>query len=283
MESAVDSPGGAASGPIIQRSGTQAVDRALTLLHHIASGNGGGQPLGALARRSGLDAATARRLLRALINHGFVEQDDRSRNYYLGLDFFTLAAAASNRLDLAESVRASLFRLQMLTGRNAVYRLMSGADLVCVDSVRPAGAVEAGTGQIGARIPVGSDAFGIAVLAALPELEAEDLVIQNIRRFSLAPEDTVRDLRSAILATRRDGYTVAGCGSAGTAGLSVALINRDGRPQGAIGLEWPGFEAVDQASVRAMAKVILDEVRLLQDALWRSTPEKGHPPAPMTH
>lgn len=283
MESAVEASGDAEPARVIQRSGTQAVDRALTLLHHLASGTGAGQPLGTLARRSGLDAATARRLLRALISHGFVEQDDRNRKYYLGLNFFTLAAAASNRLDLAEHVRASLFRLQRRTGRIAVYRLMSGADLVCVDSVQPSGAGNVGTGQIGTRLPVGADAFGIAVLAALPELEAEDLVIRNIRRFSHAPEETVRMLRTAILATRRKGYTLFDGGRAGTASLSVALVNRDGRPQGAIGLEWPVLEAVDQASIRAMARVVLDEVRFLQEASWQIAPAATRVSASMTH
>ena len=177
---------------LVRRTGTQAVERALALLLHIASDDGAGQRLTDLSARTNLDAATVRRLLSSMARHGFVEQDQRNRRYFLGLEFFTIAAAASNRLDLASTTHQALYHLASETGATAAFCLCSGADLVCVDVARPP--LESGDAllDMGSRRPIGAGAFGIAVLAALPDREGEDLILRNIPRMSRASENVAR-------------------------------------------------------------------------------------------
>ena len=51
-----------------------------------------------IARSVGLTQATTHRLLQSLMAEGMVEQDERTKLYRLGIDFFALAASAKKSM-----------------------------------------------------------------------------------------------------------------------------------------------------------------------------------------
>src|SRR5690606_32957584 len=77
-----------------QLSGAQSVDRALALLGLVGQ-HPGGATLTDLVGRSGLNKATVRRLLLALIRAGLVEQSGDSRLYHLGEEAYILGLRAA--------------------------------------------------------------------------------------------------------------------------------------------------------------------------------------------
>lgn len=219
-----------------RRKGAQAVERALRLLLHLATDDGAGQRLTDLAAGTELDAATARRLLSTLGRHGFVEQDPYNRRYFLGLEFFTLAAAASNRRSLGSNARTILERLTRETQLPAAFFRRAGNDLVCLDLAMPARAGQRCSIELGWRYPIGQGAFGVAVLAAMPDMEGEAVAIANLRRMSRAPEDAARSLHIQLKSTRRLGYALLSDSASGQIELAVAIVDREGRPEGALGV-----------------------------------------------
>ena len=74
-------------------SGSQSVDRALRLLAIVGRDAENGKALSEIVEESGLNKPTARRLLIALMRARLVEQDTRSRRYYLGDEAFVLGRA----------------------------------------------------------------------------------------------------------------------------------------------------------------------------------------------
>lgn len=229
-----------------RRNGAQAVERALRLLLHLAAHDGSGQRLTDLAVENALDAATARRLLSTLGRYGFVEQDPFTRRYYLGLEFFTLAAAASNRRNVGTTARAVVERLAATTGADAAFFLRSGQELVCMDIARgEAGYADEGF-EIGLRRTIGQGGFGLAILAALPEAEAEDIALATLIRTAVSPELAARQLFKDIDRVRLQGYALARNPLNGRSELAVVVLGRDGRPEGALGLGLPeGPDAPD--------------------------------------
>jgi DNA-binding IclR family transcriptional regulator len=252
-----------------ERNGTQAVDRALRLLYEIASDDGSGRRLTDLAASANLDAATVRRLLRSLVAHGFVEQDRTTRRYCLGIEFFTIAAAVSNRLDIDGTTRSMLGRLSRASGASAVFMVRAGYDLVCIDLARPNGDLVPRLMDMGSRRPIGSGAFGLAVLASLPLEERENIAIHNVRRFSPTPELAIRTLRDAILTAHRLGYAIEIDPVHDHANMAVAILNREGQPEAAIGLEGVRFIANDNLDTSGLARMLMSEARTLQEVLWR--------------
>lgn len=261
-----------------RRNGAQAVERALTLLLQVARDDGSGQRLTDLAGRTGLDAATARRLLSTLARHGFVEQDPTSRRYYLGLEFFSLAAAASNRRGLGTTARDVLERLRLETGATAAFCLRSGLDLVCIDISRPANDCSNDSIDMGWRRPIGAGAFGIAVLAALPETEGENVAIANVRRISRAPEQAIRVIRQELIAARKNGFAHTIDPATGETHMAVAIVNRKGEPEGALGICLSGA-ANDNGDLLRHIQVLNAQAHAMEQVVWQlgtMPPAKAH-------
>jgi DNA-binding IclR family transcriptional regulator len=218
-------------------SGAQAVDRALSLLRLVASAPAEGLRLSDVAETSRLDRATAHRLLASLVANELVDQDAVTKRYTLGMDFFTLAAAASNRYDVAEVARESLKALSAQTGDTTTLCMRSGLNLVCLDVEMGAFPIKALPMDIGSRRPLGAGASGVAMLAALPDFELERTLQKVASRLAEAPGQDVARVMDTVAACRAAGYALAAEEPQGRImGLAVTLTNRLGRPQGTLSI-----------------------------------------------
>ena len=115
------------------------VARALALLDELAASD---TDLGVseLARRIGVNASTASRLLATLERDGYVARDPRGP-YRLGLKLVALADRALARLDIRELARPSLEELVVATGETATLSVPGEHAAVTVDFVPSASSV----------------------------------------------------------------------------------------------------------------------------------------------
>ena len=117
-----------ANGPVAS------VARALRLLDELRDSE---QSLGVneLARRIGVNASTASRLLATLESAGMVQRDEAQSPYRLGLALVTLADRVISRLDLQSLARPILVELEESTGETATLSLPGDREAITVDSV----------------------------------------------------------------------------------------------------------------------------------------------------
>ncbi len=198
-----------------------------------------GVRLADLAARTGLDRSTAHRLLGSLARYGFVDQDRATKRYHPGLEFFTVAAAASNRNEMSAAVRTALLELSHGTSAAAMFLLRSADELVCVDLQFGELETSAAPIDLGSRWPIGAGAPGVAVLAALRDDEAEDIAVGNARRYAMEPESAIRAIRIRMIETRRLGYAIDLDPIGGMATVAMAVAGRSGAPEGAIAVNGP--------------------------------------------
>lgn len=229
--------GSVANLDIKTTAGAQSVDRALNLLRLVAAAPAEGLRLSDLAEASGLDRATVHRLLSSLVGNALVDQDMVSKRYTLGLEFFALAAAASNRHDVSQVARASLRALAEQTGDTATLCLRSGANLVCLDVEMGSFPIKTLPMDIGSRRPLGAGASGIAMLAALPDFEVEQVMQKVSRRLADVPGQELAHIQHAIAACREKGFSLGSDEATGKIiGLAITLNNRRGRPEGTLSI-----------------------------------------------
>src|ERR1044071_10435578 len=114
-------------------SGTQSIERALTLIREIAAHNRTGSRLLDLASRTGLQRPTVHRMLKCLTLENMVLQDPQSHRYFLGPMVFELGLTAAPRFDLREVCQPSMRRIAEETGDTVFLTQRSGFDAVCVD------------------------------------------------------------------------------------------------------------------------------------------------------
>jgi DNA-binding IclR family transcriptional regulator len=188
-----------------------------------------------IARDVGLTQATTHRLLQSLITEGMVEQDERTKLYRLGVDFFVLAAKAGNPGDLRTLCKPVLLRLCARLGDSIFLLVRSGFDAVCLDRSEGPFPIRSFTGDIGGRVALGVGQGALAILAFLPEAEREEVIRFNLPRVR---EYGVYDevyLRTEIDRVRQLGYSARNSGLLeGMAGLAVPVCDREGRAVAAL-------------------------------------------------
>lgn len=218
--------------------GAQSVDRALALLALIGRHSASGMSLAAIVAESGLNKATARRLVLALMRAGLVEQAQGDRSYHLGEEAYLLGLLAQGRHGLLTQAMDALQRLARDTGDAAFLSVRRGLYSVCLHREDGAHPIRTYALMPGAHHPLGVGAGSLAMLAQLPDDEVEAVIAANREtletHYPRLPPDTLR----AQLARVREGGVALNPGLIfeDSWGLGVALRGPGGQLVGAISL-----------------------------------------------
>jgi len=248
-------------------TGTQSIDRAVQLLKHVATHNSAGLTLAQAARDSGLKAPTVHRILASLCEHGLLMQQGAHKQYFLGQLAYELGLAADSQFDLRRLCHPVLARLARATGDTVFLTTRNDRDSVVIERMEGSYPIKVLTQMVGERRPLGSTVAGVALIAALPDDEADDLIARNRPRLGRYGKLSEKVLRDMIGRARRLGYALNdGDLIPGVTGIGVAIPTRLGMPYAALSVV-----AVSQRLAGArrdeMAALLKAEARRLSDTL----------------
>lgn len=199
--------------------------------------------LTALARRAGLDKATTLRLLRAMKERGFIEQDPRTRRYRLGASLLRLARMRVATVPGVEAAAPILQRLAEDTGQTAHMALAAGNSLTVVLVAHGGPDPAAGARRpvtLGQKLPLHATASGIAYLAFAPKGALKEAVRPALERFTdMTPTDP-DDVRRLVETARSGGVGSVDRGFApDLVELAAPLFDGTGHARGAIAVVTP--------------------------------------------
>ncbi|AXI76235.1 IclR family transcriptional regulator [Peterkaempfera bronchialis] len=172
--------------PARSGGGVQSIERAFDLLEALAD-SGGSVGLSGLAQRSGLPLPTIHRLIRTLVDLGYVRQE-QSRQYVLGPRLIRLGESAGRLL--STWAMPHLAGLVEQLGETANLAMLDGDQVVYVAQVPGRHAMRMFT-EVGRRVSPHCTAVGKALLADAPEAE----VLALLKRTGMAQhtEHTITD------------------------------------------------------------------------------------------
>ncbi len=187
------------------RSGTvQSIERAFGLLETMAD-HGGTMGLSQLAHESGLPLPTIHRLLRTLVDLGYLRQD-AGRQYVLAPRLIRLGESSGAMLSVW--ARPHLESLVDQLGESANLAMLDGDEIVYVAQVQSRRAMRMFT-EVGRRVLPHCTAVGKALLAEMPQEQVAEL----LRRTGMPEhtEHTITDTRSfatAMAWVGEHGYAI---------------------------------------------------------------------------
>lgn len=190
------------------RAGTQSIERALWILKEVGSANTTGCTMQTLVEQVGLNRTTVYRLVKCLLDQGAIQQNIRSKRLFLGPLALALGVAAQQQLDLKQIFSPAATRLADLTGDTCFIMLRSGADAVCIDRRLGSYPIKTLTVEIGMKRPLGIGAGSLAILAAMPELEINNVIRANTRALSTYGQSPATLMKS-VRTTQKLGYVAA--------------------------------------------------------------------------
>ena len=188
-----------------------------------------------IAALTGLDKSAAQRFAHSLWQAGYLEKNERTRRFKLGKRVLTLGYFYLRSSPLIEAATPALIELRRACGERVNLSLHD--DLTLIYAIRQQSKREYFYGTlIGRRVPVFSSAGGRAILAALPDDQAED-IIDRSDRSPLTPS-TITDpeaIQDKVTEARIQGYGLAIEETVpGELTLGVAVTDAAGVPVAAI-------------------------------------------------
>jgi IclR family acetate operon transcriptional repressor len=184
--------------------GVQSIERAFGLLEAMAD-EGGMMGLSQLATVSGLPLPTIHRLVRTLVDLGYLRQEP-SRQYVLGPRLIRLGESSSHMLSIW--ARPHLTKLVDELGESANLAMLDGDQIVYVAQVQSRHSMRMFT-EVGRRVLPHCTAVGKAILADQPEQAVRELLQRtgmprHTDNTITDPDDFTRQLAKAAI----DGYAM---------------------------------------------------------------------------
>lgn len=181
--------------------------RACGILKCLSTERGGFKVSG-VARRLHLDRSTTYRILLSLEKCGFVEKDEKTGEYSLGLGAFEIGSAYLRRVDLAQAAKPIMDALSVKVQETVHLAILSGTEILYldkVDSPRSLGVIS----KIGQRGPVHCTALGKALLAFLPPEERFPIMDQIcFQAFTQRTITSKKKLDRELNQVQRQGYAL---------------------------------------------------------------------------
>jgi IclR family acetate operon transcriptional repressor len=230
------------------------VVKALSLLDHFDA-SASEISLVDMARLSGFDKATTRRLLVALAAKGFIEQDPVNRRYRLGAALVRLARIREAALPMVDIARPFVEQLSQQCGETVHVSQIAGdvlsSMLVCESP--HANRVSVAVGQ---TLPFHCTASGLAFLGAATETFSTTVLRGPLPRMTPKSATSGAQVRKLIETALKRGYAFCDQGfENGVVSVAAPIIGPDGAAIGAISIASPAVRADEAAIARHGAEV----------------------------
>jgi len=247
--------------PLAARRGTGTLDLALRVLEHLAH-RSQAMSLGAIAKEFSASKATVYRHLQALMQQGFVHQDEATGNYEVGIKLVVLGEAARGRFDIVRAGRDELIALRDTTQQAATLCGMVQGSPVVLDLIQGHTVIEFGT-RPGTRLALEGSAHGKVWLAFSSGPAIEQILVRSQAGRSGLAQDIAR--------VRRRGWATAPNEVIdGVNALAAPVLDHSARMVGSIAIVG-ATQFIPPEPSRAQIEAVVSAARRISRALgWKS-------------
>jgi IclR family acetate operon transcriptional repressor len=187
------------------RGGVQSLERAFAILEAIADA-GGVCGLSQLAAYADLPPTTIHRLVRTLVDLGYLRQEP-SRQYSLGPGLMRLVDATTKRI--ATLAYPHMSSVVQELGESANLAVLEGDDIIYVAYVQPSQNLMQVVTEVGRRVHPHATALGKAILASRPEAEVRELLKRTgMPRYTANTLTTPEMMLADLVSVRERGYAL---------------------------------------------------------------------------
>ncbi|PYG87963.1 IclR family transcriptional regulator [Ruminiclostridium sufflavum DSM 19573] len=156
----------------------------------------------------GLYKSNVHNILDTYRQMGYVEQDEETGKYSLGIGIFDLSRALGDTFAISKIAQPYMQELANITNENVYLAVPHRGEVLYLEATYPAQATHLMRTLFGERAAMYCTGIGKAMLANMPERFILDYLVQDFVRFT---ENTIIDkrvLREELQVTRVRGYAI---------------------------------------------------------------------------
>ena len=245
----------------------QALDRALDILDCFNFQNRE-MTFSEIAEKTGLNKTTAKRLLSNLTYRGYLETNQSSKSYRLGLRLFELGGVVFSSFSLRESASSYMSELQQTTGETVLLATEMEDHLVYIDKRESRGMIRVSS-DIGLRRHLHYGALGMVLMAFLPPDRVENILqispLEPYTAHSITNQDAFMLRLQEI---RTQGYALEKQEAIeGVMGVASPIRDFSHQVIAALGVIFPVYESLQDEQLRRSVDAVIDTAEALSVSL----------------
>lgn len=214
--------------------------------------------------KTGYPRSTTHRLLAAMREVGFIEQDRERDSYRLGLRLFELGNTVLANLELNREGRVIVDALHRLTSRAVHLAVFDGHRAVVIQRTEAEPML---SNTMVENSPVHCTSVGKAILAHQPEDIIERVIGAGLERFTETTFTEPDAFRAELDLTRQRGYAIDnGEHQPGLRCIGAPIRNQSGAVFAGISISSPAWQ-LPMAEVDELNKVVIYHANLISQRL----------------
>ena len=224
-----------------------------------------------LSTQIGLSKGTTHRLLSSLAYLGYVRQDPKTRDYFLGFKLVELGNLLLSQLDLRKEAEPFLRNLAERSKETAHLVFLDRNEIVYIDKLEtdhhPGGLRMAS--RVGLRNPAHSCAVGKVLLSHLSEEKLRRLIQE--KGLTKRTENTITNpfqLEEHLKNIRTQGYAIDNEeNEKGIRCVAAPVYNEAGKAVAAISISGPSFRVTKKVIQERLKKELIETARSVSQKL----------------
>jgi len=209
----------------------------------------------AVSKQLGMPKSTVSRLMRAMVEHGFLEQDPDTQRFRVGVQLFQLGQLYHAHANLLDLVDAETVALVEETGFTVYLGVLRGTDIVILRR-RHGGYPVRMVLEPGIQMPAADTAFGKALLARIDDADLRKLLPPTLVNERMETRRSREDYIKELAVVRKQGWARAQETLPGIMAVGTAVGSANDQPAVGFALSFP-TNAVPKDEQKAMIDRVL--------------------------
>jgi len=245
-----------------------AVERALAMLESVAE-ESEGLSNADISRKLKIPKSSASYILRTLEKKGYLNREQGTGKYRVGLKVLSLSRGALSGLDVREVALPIMRRLMEQTSLTCHLAILDGPDAVYIEKVEPQGFIKMDT-WVGRRMRVHATSVGKALVAHITRERLEKILSeQGMEKRTPKTITTVPRLLKELEKVRQQGYAVDDEeNNMGARCVGAPVFNQHGSIEASLGLSG----TINQVNAQTMPRIL----EALKDAARHVSMQLGY-------
>jgi DNA-binding IclR family transcriptional regulator len=233
--------------------------KVFQVLEAVVAGQARGLAYSEVVARTHIPKATAHRVLKSLLQMGYLRFDAEAGRYFGDLKLASLGSAVTSHFDLKGYVHPLLLKLQTETSHTCNLGVLSGDAGVYLDKIESPMAFGIKLySEIGKRFPLHCTAMGKVLLAGVVPAEARRLLAGRLEAYTPHTITSPSVLKRELATVRLSGYALDREEiTRGIVCVAAPIRDGEGGTIAAISVAFPAYineERGIQAEIRAVTR-----------------------------
>lgn len=207
------------------------------------------------------------RFLRVLLKRGFVMQNPQTRKYRLGIKVFELGSIVLKDMELRKVAFPLIEELSRKSGETVHLGVLDGKEVVSIEGAESGHSLRTSL-PIGKRVYLHSTGIGKAILAFLPESEAQSIIQdKGLPGFTPKTITAPPTLHKELRLIKQQGYAVDNEeNESGIRCVAAPILDASRHVLASVSISGPSIRITDER-IPELAKIVIKTNREISKAL----------------